>query len=1011
MNSSNLFKIGFIHVLIFLTSFIQAQQTRFYDDPKASLRTGLDLIEKEQYGAAQEVFNRLIDVLPAGESVMRLDAGFYDALCDYYLNHPQARDKFTDFVRLYPDHTKTNLALLHLGFIDYGLRKYKTALEYFEKVDPFRLSPEMLPEYLYKLGYSFIQREDFTKAKEAFFPILNTPSDYRDAANYYYAYIAYQEKDYQSALLYFEKIDKNSEFAQEVPFYLLQIYYVNNDTDQIVAKGPELLGRDIKDKKKAGELSRIVAEAYYKNSDYANAIVYLDKYVEDTRKPLTRDENYQLAYAHYSSGNFQKAIGYFEKSIKDKDLMSQNAHYHLADCYLQTGQKNFAQNAFYAAYQIPGNEELREDALFNYAKLTFELAYDPFNTSMAALNQYITDYPGSSRIDEAYKYLTNLFLSSRDYQASIDAMEKLKVKNKDLQSAYQLITFQRGVQLFNGGRYNLAVDNFRKSLNTNLNKELAARARFWLGESYFHMGEYPRAIDLYDAFLESSGASKLDIYPLAAYNLGYAYFRLKFYDNAVNSFKQFAIRPGKIGEDYVPDALIRIGDCYFITKNYAQSISFYEQAVNKNARESDYALFQKALSEGVQGRSDQKISSLQNMLNRFPQSSYADDATYEIAETYLLRNDNRNALDWFAKVTSLYPNSSYLYKSLQKTGMIHYNQNNYDQALEVLKRLVSNYPNSTEARDALLTIRNIYMDKNEVNKYFAYAETVPFAKVTTTEQDSITYIAAENFYMNNDCQSAIEAFERYIQQFENGAFMLNANYYKAECEWNTGRRNEALEGYEFVTRFSKSQFSENSFLRAGEIYFEDRNYEKALEYYSTLESIADYPVNITTAINGQMECHFRMNNYPEAIEAARKLRNRDRISSEQLIRSHYIAGKSAFLTDDFTLAKSEFDHTVSLSQGVLGAEAKYQLATIAFQQNEYTKAEELVIELASQYPSFEYWKAMGFILLSDVYVEQNNLFQAKQTLESILQYYPGQDLKEVAREKLVIINQMEQKQN
>lgn len=1007
MSSSNLFKLGFIHVLILFSLISKSQQTKNYDDPKASFRTGLDLIEKQQYGAAQEVFSRLMNDLPAGESVMRLDAGFYDAQCDYFLNHPQARDKFVDFIWLYPDHTKTNLALLHLGFIEYGSRKYKNALEYFEKVDPFRLSAELMPEYLYKLGYSYIQREDFEKAKEAFFPILNTPSSYRNAANYYYAHLAYQEKDYTKALLYFEKIDNDSEFAQEVPFYLLQIHYVNNDFDQIASTGPELLSREIKDKKKAGELARIVAEAFYKKKDFPNALKYFDKYAEDTRKPLTREENYQVGYANYQAGNYQKAIGYFEKAIKDQDALSQNAHYHLADCYLQTGQKNFSQNAFYAAYQMPGNEELREDALFNYAKLTFELAYDPFNTSMAAINRYINDYPGSSRIDEAYKYLTNLFLSSKDYQASIDAIEKLKVKNKDLQSAYQRITFQRGVQLFNTGKYDLAIDNFRKSLNTNINQEFTTRARFWLGEAYFQIGEYPRAIDFYDAFMVSPGATKLDIYQLAMYNLGYSYFRLKFYDNAVNSFKQFTGRPGKGGDAYVADAMIRIGDCYFITKNYSQAISYYDQAVNRNAKESDYALFQKALSEGAMGRSDQKISTLQTMLNRFPVSTYADDATYEIAESHLLNNNNQLALDWFGKVNSQYPNSSYVTKSLQKTGMIHYNQNYYDQALDVLKRLVNDYPNSTEARDALLTIRNIYMDKNEVNKYFAFAETVSFAKVTATEQDSITYIAAENFYLNNDCQSAIEAFDTYIRQFENGAFILNAHYYKAECELNRGRRNEALSGYEFITRFPKSQFSENSLLRAGELYFEDKNYEKALENFSTLESIADYPVNITTAINGQMECYFNLNIYPEAMAAAKKLQTHDRISNEQLINSHYIVGKSALLSNDLQSARPEFESTVKLSQGAPGAEAKYLLATIAYEQNEFAKAEELVIELASQYPSFEYWKAKGFILLSDVYVKQGNMFQAKQTLESIIQHYPGQDLKEAATEKLAAINRAE----
>jgi len=233
---------------VLLRFLLPAQQTKFYDDPKASYRIGLELIETKQYGAAQEVFGRLMDELPAGESVMRLEAGFYDALCDYYLNHPQAGEKFADFVRLYPDHTKTNLAYLHLGLIDYGSRRYRNAIGYFEKVDPFRLSPDIMPEYLYKLGYSYIQRENFEKAKEVLFAILNTPSGYRDAANYYYAYIAYQENDFATALLYFEKIDQDSGFADEVPFYLLQIYYVNNEFDKITEKGPALLERDISDR-------------------------------------------------------------------------------------------------------------------------------------------------------------------------------------------------------------------------------------------------------------------------------------------------------------------------------------------------------------------------------------------------------------------------------------------------------------------------------------------------------------------------------------------------------------------------------------------------------------------------------------------------------------------------------------------------------------------------------------------------------------------------------------------
>ncbi len=1010
MNITNLLKTAVIGLLISFWFSSPAQQTTYYDDPMADYRIGVELIGKKQYGAAQEVFGRLMDELPAGESVMRLEAGFYDALCDYYLNHPQAGKKFAGFVRSYPDHTKTNLAFLHLGFIEYGSRRYRSAIEYFEKTDPFRLSPELMPEYLYKLGYSYIQRENFEKAKEAFFPILNTPSDYRDAANYYYAYIAYQENDFVTALFYFEKIQKNSEFADEVPFYLLQIYYVNNEFDKITEKGPGLLQRNIKDRKKSGELARMVAEAFYRQNDFEQAIIYFDKYIADSRKALSRDENYQVAYSNYMTGNYERAVSFFEKSISGDDEMSQNAYYHLADCYLKTDRKSFAQNAFYSAYLILINDDIREDALFNYAKLTFELAYDPFGSSIDALVQYISDYPASPRIDEAYSYLTSLFLSSKDYQASINAIERIRIKNTNLLKAYQQLTFQRGVQHFNAGRYDLAAENFRKTLGNNLIQSLTVQTKFWMGETFFHTGDYPRAIDYYDDFMTSPGASNFDVYHLTKYNLGYAYFKMKYYDNAVVAFQQFVSRPVSDGAAYIADALLRIGDCYFVTNNYDQAVSYYNQAVSSNSPNSDYAIFQRALSEGAQGLNERKINTMNEVIAKHPRSPYADDATYEIADTYLLLNDDNNAKEWFSKLLTQYPNSSYIYRSLQKIGLIHYNRNEFDRALEVLKRLVTDYPATTEARDALLTIRNIYMDKNDVGSYFIFAENIPFANVTASEQDSITYLAAENLYLNNECAAAIKAFGNYLQQFENGSFTVHANYYKAECEYSQGNKAGALNGYEYVTRFPKSRFSENSLLRLSEIYFAEEDYEKALENFVNLEAIADYQINVTTAINGQMESYFRLNNFYEAIEAAQKLRSRENLTNEQMIRIHYITGKSALMLDDINRAMVAFKNTVSISQAAEGAEAKFLLASIEYQNGNYELAEEMVFELASEYPAFEYWKARGFILLADIYARKGNTFQAKQTLQSIIQHYPGDDLKEVASQKLATIVKEEGKQ-
>ena len=57
-------------------------------------------------------------------------------------------------------------------------------------------------------------------------------------------------------------------------------------------------------------------------------------------------------------------------------------------------------------------------------------------------------------------------------------------------------------------------------------------------------------------------------------------------------------------------------------------------------------------------------------------------------------------------------------------------------------------------------------------------------------------------------------------------------------------------------------------------------------------------------------------------------------------------------------------------------------------------------------PSHDYWVAKTFILIADNYVAMNDNFQAKSTLQSILENYEGkeEDILPVAKEKLEKLN-------
>jgi TolA-binding protein len=159
---------------------------------------------------------------------------------------------------------------------------------------------------------------------------------------------------------------------------------------------------------------------------------------------------------------------------------------------------------------------------------------------------------------------------------------------------------------------------------------------------------------------------------------------------------------------------------------------------------------------------------------------------------------------------------------------------------------------------------------------------------------------------------------------------------------------------------------------------------------------------------GQMQCSYLLNNYREAAASAQKVLQTETVSSESIIDAHYILAKSYYAMDDLNNALREFTITENLTNNAMGAEAKYYLAELAFMMDKNVEAENLVFELVDQYASYDYWVARAFILLSDVYYKADNIFQAKQTLQSVIDNFKGPELGKIARNKLQTIIDEEQ---
>ncbi len=998
-------KLLIIFILTGYSSSILSQQTAVYQDPGSEFRTALDLFYKDKFGAAQSIFEKIIYDATDKEQSLVIEATYYDAICALELKHKNAEFKLKNFIDKYPTSSKIKRIYFQLGKYHFSGKKYRKSLGSFQKVDRKDLTKDELDEYYFKTGYSSLQLKDERNAKISFTQVTDSKSVYAAPSRYYLAHLAYLEKDFETALPIFESLKENRSYKNIVPYYIIQIYYYQKKYADVLKDGPEVY--KLAQRKLRPELAKLLAGSYYQTNDFVSALTYFEDYERLSRKKINRDLSYQMAFSYLKADRHKDALRYFQNVTSQRDSLSQNAYYHLGYCYLKNDDKKFASNSFLSASKMDYDFVIKEEALFNYAKLSIELSRDPYNNAINSLEKYLIEYPNSSRTDEANNYLVQLYMSTKNYEAALKIMNRLKSKDPNFQQSYQKIYYYSAIQSFNDKRYEKSIDLFKKTIENSIDKTVATESNYWIGEAFYRLQNYWGADKYYKEFLSNSAARNTEYFELAKYNLAYIKFNKKEYDQAINYFKDFLVSQRNFDIRFINDANLRIGDSYYVTKRYREAIASYEAASRTSQSSKDYADYHKALALGALGNYRGKISTLSTLVTTNKGSSYYDDALYDLGTTYILRNDNSGALKYFNRLVAEKPRSSYSKKALLRSGLIYYNDDKYNAALKALKQVISDYPGTAESIEALSSLKSIYVDMNNLDEYFRFANSQGVANIRPSEQDSLSYTVAENQYMEKDYDDAIKAFKAYLNAFPNGTHALNANFYLAECQFNNKNFEDALRGYNFVVSKPTTRFTEISLQKSARINYNLKNYAEALNRYDLLADLAEDKNILLEAVEGKMRCNFLLKNYSYTIDAANGLLKNTNISGDQITEAHYLLAKSYFDINQPVRALQEFKITEQLANTEMAAESKYLIASINYNERKYEEAEKIIFELSNDYSYYDYWIAKGFILLADVYIAMDNTFQAKQTLQSIIENYEGQDLVEIAREKLKLINEKE----
>jgi len=998
--------------------YLPAQETLFWQDPVRHLSEAAQLIDESKYNLAAvklDQFDKAYDGVLDQSSICLGDAAYYRALIAMHTGNSAAEDLFLAYILDHKGHQYNNIAYYQVGDLYYSKKDYKGSLEWFSKVDENGLKGDEKDDFIFRQSYSYFALKNFGSARSGFSRLTAKPGTrYYDDAVYYSGMSSFFLKDYKNALEMLLKLENSSKYKHTIPHTITQIYFLEKQYDKVISYAEPKLQQQNYALRNVPEIHHLLGMAYFEQLKFDKAAPHLEAYIKDA-KNVTKEDYYLLGFVYYKAGKYKEAIAPLQQLTSLNNALAQNAMYVMGQCYLKLGQKSSARSAFQSASRMDYDKPTKEESTFLFAKLSFELGF--YNEALIVLRTFNRDFTNSRFAAEADDLLAEVFLNTRAFDEAISTIEQMPSRSNQVQAVYQKLTYYRAVEKYNDGLLDVADALLDKSLKTPQDKGFEALAYYLKGDIAHIKGNYDRSIELMTKFLPMASSITPQLSTRITrqngnYTQGYNHFRKKEYAKALEQFQaSFDLQYSSDNNNKLklyPDAILRAADCYFMTRNYSKAKEYYDIVIKRGYDALDYAIYQKGIIEGLTGNVEEKLAALKTISKNYPKSAYADEALLESGKTLMNLDRNNDALLQFNQLIANYPNSENMPSAYIQLGLIAFNSDKYEEALINYQLVIKKYPKTPSFNEALLAIKDVYIAKGDAEGYMQYVKSIPNINISASSQDSLTYQSAESQLFKGQYDKALKGFDDYLLRFPEGYFNLPARFYRAECHMKAEAFGKAKEDYLTVLQAAVGIYSERAAAKTAYIYYyKELNWVKALEYYNTEYRLASNEEYRTEALAGQMRCNYKLQQYKNCLAAISSIQQISTAPDKLQTEAIFFQALCAMDEKRYKDAQLSFTAVISKIDNEWSAASRYYLARIHHVEKRFKETEDACFDVINNYPSYAYWLVKTYILLSDNYLAQGNAFQAKVTLESILDNYAKDDdaRREAAQKYEVLLEQ------
>ena len=340
----------------------------------------------------------------------------------------------------------------------------------------------------------------------------------------------------------------------------------------------------------------------------------------------------------------------------------------------------------------------------------------------------------------------------------------------------------------------------------------------------------------------------------------------------------------------------------------------------------------------------------------------------------------------FEELVRRYPQLEEGRRAQLQIATLYMQQNADDKAIAAYKEVIKRWPTGEEARLANVELRRLMAAQGQTAEYAAFMNSVPGApKIDTAELERLDYEAADNKLIADPKDSA--AMKQYLSRYPDGRYLAAALWRLAQAQDETGDAQGALQSIAQMEskRPDAQQLPEALVLKAS--ILEGSDPAAALATYRRAEKMlgADMPQEVYAGI-------MRLtSDAQERLNYARRVKEMGSLSSEQAQEADFYEASALAATGDETQALKMFRTLAAQPSSLYGARAAVAGGLLLIKQQRYKEAQKMLEAFTNAGSPHAYWLARGYIALADAVGMQGKKALARDYLNSLKKYYPGDE--------------------